>query len=66
MKRWVLFGTVVILGLLTLGAMVQAQGNDWGRGKRERFGYREGSRMLAMLDNDRIRAALDLNDEQAS
>lgn len=66
MKRWVLFGAVVILGLLSLGALGRAQGEDWGRGMRERFGHRQGSRMLAMLDNDRVRTALGLTDEQAN
>jgi Spy/CpxP family protein refolding chaperone len=65
MKRWVLFGSLVIVGLLTLGAVARTHGADRGRGMRERFGQRSGHGMMAMLENDRARAALGLTDEQA-
>jgi len=66
MKRWIWIGVVVTLGLLSLGAVAHSQGADRERGMRGHFGHRGGDRMLAMLDNDRVRTALGLSDEQAN
>ncbi|HUU13837.1 MAG TPA: Spy/CpxP family protein refolding chaperone [Terriglobia bacterium] len=66
MKRWIWIGVVVTLGLLSLGAVAHSQGADRERGMREHFGHRGGDRMLAMLDNERVRTALGLSDEQAN
>jgi Spy/CpxP family protein refolding chaperone len=66
MKRWIWMGVVVTLGLLSLGAVSRAQGPDREPGMRGRFGHRGGDRMLAMLDNPRVRTTLGLSDEQAN
>ena len=66
MKRWTWIGVVVMLGLLSLGAVSRAQGPDLEPGERGDFGHRGGDRMLAMLDNERVRTTLGLSDEQAS
>jgi Spy/CpxP family protein refolding chaperone len=66
MKRWIWIGVVVALGLLSLGAVSRAQGPDREPAMRGGFGHRGGDRMLAMLDNPRVRTTLGLSDEQAS
>ena len=66
MKRWIWIGIVVTLGLLSLGAVSWAQGPDREPGMLGGFGHRGGDRMLAMLDNPRVRTTLGLSDEQAN
>jgi Spy/CpxP family protein refolding chaperone len=65
MKRWIWIGVVVTLGLFSLAALAQSGGADRGPAMRGGFGHRGGDRMLAMLDNPRVRTTLGLSDEQA-
>ncbi|MBI1983764.1 MAG: Spy/CpxP family protein refolding chaperone [Acidobacteria bacterium] len=66
MKRWIWIGAVAMLGLLSLGAVARIQSADRGPAMRERFGHRGEARMMSLLDNERIRAALGLTDEQSN
>ncbi len=76
MRRWVILGVALVLGALTLGWAARAEearraafhfgGGGFGPpafgGRGE---HRMGERLLAMLDNDRVKAALGLTDQQA-
>ena len=81
MKKWMAAGVAAVLGILALGMVLRAQDRvfftrDVERGFRtggfERgpeFGgphHRMGTRLLAMLDNDRMKARLGLTDDQVS
>lgn len=65
MRRWVIVGIALMLGAFSLGAAGQAQDDDWGGGFRERHGPRMGTRLMTMLENERVKAALGLTDQQA-
>ena len=64
MKRWVLAGIAVLLGALALHVLGRAQGKEgggaWGRQEQGM-----GPRLLAMLENDRVRTELSITDQQA-
>jgi len=64
MKRWVLAGIAVLLGALALPVLGRAQGKEgggaWGRQEQGM-----GPRLLAMLENDRVRTELGITDQQA-
>jgi Spy/CpxP family protein refolding chaperone len=64
MKRWVLAGIAVLLGALALHVLGRAQGEEgggaWGRQEQGM-----GPRLLAMLENDRVRTELGITDQQA-
>lgn len=82
MKKWVGVGVAPILAVLALGIVLHAQdrttfvretqergfragGFERGPGFRGPH-HRMGSRLLAMLDNDRVKARLGLTDDQAN
>lgn len=75
MKIWVITGIAIVAGALGLGVLGRAQeervreivrtqngmpGQGMGRGGEDRM----GGRLLAMLENDRIKSALGLTDQQ--
>jgi Spy/CpxP family protein refolding chaperone len=64
MKRWVLAGIAVLLGALALPALGRVQGEKgagrWGGSERVM-----GSRLLAMLENERMRTELGITEQQA-
>ena len=67
MKRWVLAGAAVVLGVAALTAYGRAQGErGWGPDTRGRGGFRMGPRLLAFLENDRVKTELGLTDDQTS
>jgi Spy/CpxP family protein refolding chaperone len=64
MKRWALAGIALTLGALALPVLGRAQGEEQGGwGGRQEYGM--GPRFMAMLENDRVRTALGLTDQQA-
>jgi Spy/CpxP family protein refolding chaperone len=65
MKRWVIAGAVITGTVLTAGWFVwAAERGDWGHGGwgQEPFGMSE--RMLGLLDNQRFKTEIGLNDQQ--
>jgi Spy/CpxP family protein refolding chaperone len=64
MKRWILVGIALMLGALALpvlgGAQGGGEGGAWGRQE-----HGMGPRFMALLENDRVRTALGLTDQQA-
>lgn len=64
MKRWILVGIALMLGALALPVLGGAQGEEGG-GAWGRQEHRMGPRLLAMLENDRVKTALGLTDQQA-
>ncbi len=66
MTRKYLVGVVLML-MVALGRNVPAQSQDWadpGDGFRQDGEHAMGQRLLAMLENDRIKAELGFTDEQ--
>jgi Spy/CpxP family protein refolding chaperone len=63
MRRWIIF--VVAGAMLSLPILARAQDFGGWRGERGRGGM-EGPRLMAMLENDRVKSALGLTDEQSS
>jgi Spy/CpxP family protein refolding chaperone len=63
MRRWIIL--VVAGAMLSLPMLASAQGFEGWRGERgrDRMG---GPRLMAMLENDRVKSALGLTDEQTS
>lgn len=75
MKIWVIAGIGIVAGALSLGVLgraqeervreiVRTQNGMPGQGMGMGGGDRMGGRLLAMLDNDRIKSALGLTDQQ--
>jgi Spy/CpxP family protein refolding chaperone len=65
MKRWFIVGSVLLLGALWFGLRGQAQEwREWGRGFRGQEHHRMGPRLIALLENDRVKAELGLTDQQ--
>lgn len=63
MRRWIIL--VVAGAMLSLPILASAQGFRTWRGERGREGMR-GTRLMAMLENDRVKSALGLTDEQTA
>ncbi len=64
MGRWVTGVFVLMLGLSSLAAAGRAQEEGWKRGFREHRPHWGGPHLPAMPDNDRVKTALGLTDEQ--
>jgi len=79
LKIWVIAGIAIVAGALGLGVLGRAQeervreivrtqngmpGRGMGRGMGMGGEDRMGGRLLAMLDNDRVKSALGLTDQQ--
>jgi len=65
MKRWLILGSVWMLGALWFGLRGQAQEwREWGRDFRGQEHDRMGPRLMALLENDRVKAELGLTDQQ--
>ncbi len=62
MKKRMLVSTLVVL--VGLGAGLSANAQQWHGRMAARQGFGHGARLLAMLDNQHVRAALNLTDEQ--
>lgn len=66
MRRWGIVGFVLVLGMVGIGSALWAQEEGgWGHGFRDRGEGRVGERLLAMLESDRVKAALGLTDQQS-
>jgi len=63
MRRWIIF--VVAGAMLSLPILASAQGFEGWRGERGRDGM-GGPRLMAMLENERVKLALGLTDEQSA
>jgi Spy/CpxP family protein refolding chaperone len=63
MRRWIIL--VVAGAMLSLPMLASAQGFGGRRGERGQEGMR-GPRLMAMLENDRVKSALGLTDEQTA
>lgn len=81
MKQWLIAGVIILGAGLAGGPVAQAQedrhfrqgpgGNEFhggmfAEGGEIGGGHRMGSRLLAMLDNDRVKAELGLSDDQTT
>lgn len=82
MKKWIGAGVAMLLAGLAVGVVARAQdGGGFGRGPDREEGFRGGMhaegrefgrshrmgpRLLAMLDNDRMKSALGLTDDQSA
>lgn len=68
MKKWIAAGTVVVLAALSVAfAGYRGQGLNQPRGFQCPHGhFRMSQRMLALLDNERFRARINLTDDQTS
>ena len=66
MRRWGIAGFVLVLSMLGAGTALWAQEEGgWGHGFRERGEEHTGQRLMAMLESDRVKAALGLTDQQS-
>ena len=68
MSRWRI-GITIAIALLSISALGRTQDRgdrDWGRGPGHGPGLEMGSRMLALLENDRVKAELKLTDQQVT
>jgi Spy/CpxP family protein refolding chaperone len=63
MRRWIIL--VVAGAMLSLPMLASAQGFEGGRGERGR-GEMGGPRLMAMLENEHVKSALGLTDEQSA
>lgn len=64
MKKRIVGGSLVFLGLFSMAGWAQGPGG-WGGGGMPGRGMRApGDRLMALLDNDRVKAALNLTDQQ--
>lgn len=65
MKKWIAIGTTLVLGVMSSGLMAQSvEPGQWG-GPAIRQGHRgRGAGLLALLDNPRVKAYLNLTDPQ--
>jgi Spy/CpxP family protein refolding chaperone len=62
MKRWAYAGVGLMLGVLALSAPARAQEEEgWRSGPRE---HAMGPHLMALLENDRVKAALGLTEQQ--
>lgn len=81
MRKWIAAGVAVLLGGVALGLVARAQdggqfrpgpeghefrGGFFTQGRGLGGAHRMGPRLLALLDNDRVKAALGLTDDQAT
>lgn len=68
MSRWKI-GIAIAVAVLSISALGRTQergDGNWGRGPGRGPGLEMGSRMLAMLENDRVKAELNLTDQQVT
>jgi len=65
MKKWIAIGSTLFLGVLSSGLMAQSVERGQGGGPWSGQGHRgRASALLALLDNDRVKAYLNLTDPQ--
>lgn len=66
MRKWLMAGTGVIAAVLCLGLVGWAvERGEWGQGFGDRGPHWMGQRLLALLENDRVKSELGLSDQQA-
>lgn len=68
MSRWRI-GITIAVALLSISALGRTQergDGDWGRGPGRGPGFDMSSRMLAMLESDRVKAELNLTEQQVA
>jgi Spy/CpxP family protein refolding chaperone len=65
MKKWMVIGSAMVLGLVSLGLIARSvERRPWEGAWEGRARPRMGPRLLAMLDNDRVKTYLNLTDPQ--